>query len=151
MTHVFRRVRDAVVRNRVWRSIVQRCTNPRNAKWSAYGGRGITLCARWRESFAAFAEDVGSRPGPRHSLDRIDNSRGYEPGNLRWALPKTQMRNMRTNVRWIFQGETLCIAEWAERTGIGPKTLWSRVAVLRWPIERALTEPVQSAFGRRSA
>ena len=77
---------------RAWESMVQRCTNPKHAKWKTYGGRGIAVCDRWR-SFAAFLEDMGLRPSTEHSLDRKDNDRGYEPGNCRWATRKEQMRN----------------------------------------------------------
>lgn len=79
----------------VWTVIIQRCTNPKNPGYPNYGGRGITICIRWRNSFSAFLEDIGERPEPGYSLDRIDNDRGYEPGNTRWANRTTQARNSR--------------------------------------------------------
>ena len=77
----------------VWMNMIQRTTNPRNPAWRDYGGRGITVCKRWRD-FAAFLADMGERPDGL-TLDRIDNDRGYEPGNCRWATWSEQRRNQR--------------------------------------------------------
>jgi len=77
-----------------WLAMVKRCTSPRDPFWESYGGRGITVCERWRD-FAAFLSDVGEPPTPQHSLDRIDNNRGYEPDNVRWATPLEQRHNRR--------------------------------------------------------
>jgi len=79
----------------IWCAIKQRCANPRCKDYPAYGGRGITICARWSSSFEAFLEDVGERPSDAHSIDRIENDRGYEPGNVRWATGVEQARNRR--------------------------------------------------------
>lgn len=120
--------------------MVDRCENPQNKAFSHYGGRGIAVCARWR-SFKDFLTDAGSRPSPKHSIDRIDNDRGYEPGNVRWATQKEQTRNTRANKLLTFNGETLCMSEWAERTGIGSPTIRTRL-VLGWSVADALTRPV---------
>jgi hypothetical protein len=69
----------------IWHGIVQRCTNPNSKTFPDYGGRGVTICDLWRMSYAEFIAHIGRRPTPGHSVDRIDNSRGYEPGNVRWA------------------------------------------------------------------
>lgn len=79
----------------VWKSIRLRCYSRGNASYARYGGRGIQVCDRWRASFEAFLADMGSRPSPRHSIDRLDNDRGYEPGNCRWATALEQARHRR--------------------------------------------------------
>lgn len=80
-----------------WRGAKSRCQDPASASWANYGGRGITICARWggRGGFPAFFADMGPRPSPGHSLDRIDNNGNYEPGNCRWATRSQQRQNQR--------------------------------------------------------
>jgi hypothetical protein len=75
-----------------WQSMVRRCTDQRTKDWARYGGKGITVCERWRESFAFFHEDMGSRPERGWHLHRVDNSRGYEPGNCEWISPSEHGR-----------------------------------------------------------
>lgn len=78
-----------------WQDMKQRCFNPRDAKFSDYGGRGITVCKRWRTSFAAFLKDMTRAPGLNYSIDRINNNGNYTPKNCRWATAKTQRNNQR--------------------------------------------------------
>jgi len=78
-----------------WRAMIERCENPNHIGFKYYGGRGIKICARWRSSFEAFFADMGPKPSPRHTLDRKDNERGYEPDNCRWATPAEQRANQR--------------------------------------------------------
>lgn len=81
-----------------WSAAIQRCTNPRNPKYANYGGRGIGICDRWRNSFEAFLTDMGERPTAGHSLDRHPDQNGnYEPGNCRWATVVEQNRNTRAS------------------------------------------------------
>lgn len=82
---------------RTWHNIKQRCQNPGAASYKYYGGRGIKVCERWLASFEAFYEDMGPRPSPHHSIDRIDVDGDYEPGNCRWATAKQQVDNRRMN------------------------------------------------------
>jgi len=101
-----------------WSAAKKRCSNPGNASFRNYGARGIRVCPDWASSFDAFLRDMGPRPSPLHSLDRIDPSGDYEPGNCRWAPPIVQARNRRC-VRWYaFEGDRLILAELAARLGI---------------------------------
>ena len=123
-----------------WKGIIQRCCNPKSPAHHKYGGRGITVCERWR-SFKAFYEDMGPRPSPLHSIERINNNGNYELGNCRWATRREQSRNTRQNVMLVFSGRTQCIAAWAEERGMKPKTLCRRLKC-GWPVELAITAPL---------
>lgn len=128
---------------RIWADIRQRCLNPKRECFKNYGGRGIGICAPWRDSFAVFLAHVGPRPSGTHSIDRIDNSRGYEPGNVRWATPTEQASNTRANRKLEHAGERLTVNEWARRTGIRPSTIAFRLKV-GWSVAEALTSPVRT-------
>jgi hypothetical protein len=126
---------------KVWGSMVQRCTNPRNDAYHNYGGRGIGVCARWRDSFDAFYEDMGPRPSTKHSIERRKNDRGYEPDNCEWATKQQQSRNTRQNRFITHNGETLTATDWERRLGM-PRgrllmRLWSG-----WTELEAITIPL---------
>lgn len=124
----------------VWRSMRDRCFNP-NSEYSAeYAGRGIIVCQRWNESFSDFFADMGARPSPSHTIDRIDNDGNYEPGNCRWATKREQANNRRSNRRLTFMGVTCGVSEWADRQGLGRSTVEWRIK-RGWSVERALTTP----------
>lgn len=126
---------------RAWQLIRLRCTDPKHRAYPRYGGRGIALWPAWVEDPVAFVAHVGPRPSSEHEIDRIDNDRGYEPGNLRWATRTENSRNRRNNLRITYQGETKTRIEWAQRFGIPADTLGERLA-RGWSVERALTEPL---------
>lgn len=120
-----------------WSNMVQRCTNPRNPKYPYYGARGITVCAQWRNSFSRFQSDVGERPSSMHSIDRMDNARGYEPSNCRWATRTEQQRNMRSNRILTLNGVSQCVTTWAQQLNLPVHTIRRRLAA-KWPTERVL-------------
>jgi hypothetical protein len=97
--HGENRVGRMTVEYRAWANMKTRCLNPRIWNYDRYGGRGITVCNRWSDSYEAFLADVGRRPSPTHSLDRIDVNGDYEPGNVRWATPTEQAQNRRARSR----------------------------------------------------
>lgn len=133
----------------VWQGMVRRCTDPRSQSYVRYGAVGITVCERWK-SYATFKEDMGLRPNGM-TLDRIDSSRGYEPGNCRWVSWKEQNRNKRSTRLVTIDGETKCVAAWAEQAGVSTRFLCQRLK--RGLTGRALLAPSneRSAVERRIA
>jgi len=127
----------------LWRAMVDRCHNPRAHGFKNYGGRGIVVCSRWRESFDDFVSDVGERPSRKHSLDRKDNDGNYEPGNVRWATRSEQARNTRFNRLLTAFGKTQTAEEWAIETGLPKSTLFNRIR-RGWPDEKVIGTPRQA-------
>lgn len=125
---------------RVWCAMKTRCYNPNAGNYQFYGGRGIVVCDRWRESFLNFLDDMGKKPFPSASIDRYPDADGpYSPENCRWASKKQQSQNSRKARMITYEGETLCVLDWAKRLGITHSTL--RVRLDNWTIEKALTAP----------
>ena len=123
-----------------WRHMLSRCYCPSHEAYHYYGGRGIRVCERWRHSVANFYADMGDPP-PGMTLDRIDTNKHYEPGNCRWATPKQQARNRRSNRLLTFNGETFPLSVWAEKLNIKWATLEARLRKGQ-SVEDALTTPV---------
>lgn len=111
---------------RVWATMLSRCYSESNRKFHRYGGRGIGVCERWRDDFAAFLADMGSRPSPRHSLDRIDNDADYSPTNCRWATQRQQQNNRANNRMVVCNGRRMSFADAARELGVSVNTLYSR-------------------------
>lgn len=149
-------VRDRIARERatihggrltpeygIWCGMKARCYNPKSIFYKDYGGRGIKICKKWRNDFSAFISDMGHRPSPLHSIDRVKNDGNYSAGNCRWATQKQQCNNKRGNKLLTFQGQTKTMMEWSEFTGISYDVISQRLRLLKWDIEKALTKPTR--------
>lgn len=123
-----------------WALMKYRCLDPNHPAYPRYGGRGITVCDQWRESYENFLADMGRRPTPKHTLERIDNDKGYEPDNCRWATRTEQARN-RSDTRWVVvNGVRMSAAEAADRAGMPRGLIWQRLKY-GWSVDRALSTP----------
>lgn len=125
----------------IWGHIKYRCFNKNSPFYHLYGGRGITMCDRWKDSFDNFLEDMGSIPHDKYSIDRIDNNKGYFPENCRWASHKEQARNKNWNMKITFNNETKLLCDWSKTTGINQATLRNRI-VRGWPIQEAFSRKI---------
>ncbi len=126
---------------RAWNGMLHRCYSKYGPSYARYGGRGIKVCARWRNSFENFLEDMGPRPSSKHSIDRKKNNRGYNPGNCRWATALEQQNNKSSNRHLSFRGRTQTLSLWAREAGLKASTIWRRLEKYGWSVERALTTP----------
>lgn len=126
-----------------WAAMIQRCRDANATNYERYGGRGITVCDEWLPpgGFERFMVHIGPRPTARHQIDRVDNARGYEPGNVKWATADEQAKNRRNNINITIEGDTRCLKDWARHFGVPPSTAFARVAA-GWDHVRAVTEPV---------
>ena len=109
-----------------WVNIHQRCNNPNTSCYNKYGAKGITVCKRW-DKFENFLADMGKKPTPKHTIDRIDSRGNYTPSNCRWATMLEQQSNRRFNLFITYRGETLVIPEWSRRTGVPIETIRQRL------------------------
>lgn len=130
-----------------WLKMRSRCRNPNDPHYEYYGGRGITICDRWFDHFMCFVEDMGPKPSPEYTVDRIDNSRGYSPDNCRWADKLTQAQNTRHNHILTVRGERMVLAEVARRAGVRESVIRQRIQ-RGWPtdtLDAPPTDPQESA------
>jgi hypothetical protein len=112
---------------KIWRGIRARCYNANSHIYPYYGGRGIVMCERWHASFDNFFTDMGERPSPQHSVERIDNDGPYAPDNCRWATRTEQGNNTRQNHYVTYDGKTMSVADWARHLGIDYSRLLARL------------------------
>jgi len=126
-----------------WQSMLSRCNNPKNMQYRNYGGRGITVCDEWKNSFENFLKDMGERP-ENTSLDRIDVNGNYSPNNCRWATKAEQARNKRQTIWITFDEKTQCLTDWANEIGISSEGL--RYRLKNTTVNNALTKPVDTRF-----
>lgn len=109
-----------------WCAMKQRCSDPRHAQFAYYGGRGITVCDRWRSSYEAFVADMGERPAGM-TIERNDNDGPYEPGNCRWAPDAEQARNRRSTIKVERNGVTKCVKDWCAELGLNVDRIYGRI------------------------
>ncbi len=112
---------------KIWENMKQRCYNPKHTKYNSYGGRGVSMCDSWKNSFLQFLFDMGFRPSKKHSVERINNNGNYCKENCRWATNVEQCSNMRKNVHVTIGGVTKIVSEWARCSGVKESTLRYRV------------------------
>ena len=132
----------------IWRNMKQRCLNQNRSAYSAYGGRGISLCEEWKDYILFRDWAISNGYSDSLTLDRKNNELGYSPDNCRWATIKQQSNNTRTNRTIEYNGETHTLSEWAEILQMSVGTLWDRLDN-GWSIQRALSEPVHNNGGKR--
>lgn len=126
---------------RIWQAMINRCKYPSNKAWKHYGGRWISVCEEWKESFTLFLKDMGEAP-PGHTIERVNSNGNYEPSNCRWATQSDQTRNTSRSRLITFRGVTKCLTDWAKDLAITKDTLDYRIK--KWGVDRALTTPRSS-------
>jgi len=131
----------------VWHHMVDRCTKLGDKSYPDYGGRGITVCERWL-SVENFVADMQATYSSGLEIDRIDNDGNYEPSNCRWVGRSQQADNRRSGRRITFKGQTQSLLQWSKELNINYGTLWDRIVIWRWDVERAFTTPAISAEKR---
>ncbi len=123
-----------------WNRMRQRCFDPNSQDYARYGGRGITVCDRWRNDAAAFYADMGPKPSPRHSIDRLNSDGPYEPGNCRWATAKEQCATRRRARHVVFEGRLQSLPDIAKTAGVPYPTLWYRIVKRHLSLAAALAK-----------
>lgn len=126
----------------IWRGMLKRCENPRCKDYRHYAGRRIRVCKEWHDfdTFESWAMSHGYRDGL--TIDRVNNNKGYEPGNCRWVSRKAQASNRTTNTRYTLDGKTQTLQRWSEETGVPVDRIVHRMEH-GWTFERAVRTPLR--------
>lgn len=130
-----------------WVAMKQRVFNKNHVGYKNYGGRGIAICERWLNSFEDFIADMGRRPTPKHSIERVENDGNYEPSNCVWGTKAEQINNTRSNNRVTVGSVTLTVSQWAKRSGLKRTTISGRMR-MGWSKETAVTTPTKTTWNR---
>lgn len=131
----------------VWKGLRARVGNPNHTSYHRYGARGLEVAVEF-DNYEVFLADVGRRPDKGYWIERVDNTKGYIPGNLKWATPKDQCRNTRRNKQVTLNGITKSLVEWCEALEVPYSTIRSRLSN-GWSDSKALTTPVRSGNYKR--
>jgi hypothetical protein len=123
-----------------WLKMKERTGNKRCWNYNNYGGRGIAMSDEWRNSFEAFYRDMGPRPSPKHSIERMDSDGNYCKENCSWATVREQSRNRRNNRKYLYGGRFVTIAELSEVSGVRYARLYYRLVTLKWNVDRAISQ-----------
>lgn len=123
---------------RIWQGIKKRCYYERAEGYADYGGRGIRMCDEWKDSFEAFFRDMGPRPSLRHTVERGDSNKNYEPGNCRWATWEEQANNRRNNVFYTYKGVARTLAGWCHKFNLNYRQAYNRRRD-GWSIDEIIT------------
>lgn len=118
----------------VWKGMKQRCFNPKASRYERYGGKGITVCQAWRNSFKAFFNDMSPEYQKGLQLDRIDNEKGYSKGNCRWVTPAINVRNRENTI--FYKG--VCLKEYCKQHNLNYNTVSGRINRYHWPVDKAV-------------
>lgn len=133
-----------------WQRMIQRCTNSGYGNYYRYGGRGISVCSSWRNSFENFLSDMGVKPFKGAQIDRIDPNGNYEPINCRWVSQKENSRNKNNNLKIIWKGEMKTLSEWSEILKINKNTLRDRIYSTQWTLDEAMSTPLLKKGEKRN-
>jgi hypothetical protein len=131
-----------------WRNMIDRCYNPSHRAYSHYGARGVRVCKRWKSSVAAFISDIGGRPSPDHSLERINGSGNYEPSNCKWATKTEQSVNRRITIMVNYRGKELCLKHAVREADVVEYYTAIYRLNMGWPLIEALETPARYNGGR---
>lgn len=128
--------------HKTWKSIRQRCNNENDKAFDNYGGRGIKMCERWKNSFEAFLEDMGTKPSRNHSIERLNNDGDYDPSNCVWATKKVQNRNTRRTTYVNYRAHTHKLCELCASLGVSDAVVRWRIS-RGWTVEQAIETPIR--------
>lgn len=133
-----------------WRHMIARCESPLDSRFHCYGARGIKVCDRWkgRDGFQNFLNDIGPRPSPEYSIDRINNNGNYEPSNCKWSNRIEQANNKSKSMFITYQGETKTLRAWARELGLKYKRVWERMKYYGWSFEKAINMDARETVRR---
>lgn len=125
---------------KIWLGIKKRCLDKNHSTHKEYGGRGIIICDKWKDSFENFLVDMGESPSNFHSIDRINNNGNYESSNCRWATRKEQQNNCRRNRIISYKGDNYTLSNLCDKLGLKYQLVYDRVTKLQWTIEEAVCQ-----------